>query len=81
MKTHEITDTISLCFDQVKENFFPKLKMADTTINIPLLVEDHEIEIITKKLVLINFCNLPLHYIEKIVSGCITTVLKYPTNN
>jgi hypothetical protein len=77
MRTYKITDSVSLYFDQVKENFFPKLRLEDEVISIPLLVAYHEIDVVTNNLKLINFGNLPLHYIKMIIAGCISTVLKY----
>lgn len=78
MKTHKINDKISLHFCPVKENFFPKLVQKENTINIPLLISDEEIDLITERLDLIDFLNLPFHYIKMVVSGCISTVIKYP---
>ncbi len=77
MITHKISDDIILQFCPVKDNYYPIVKDRDDYRNIPLLVAEQEIEIITDTLKLINFVNLPLHYSAMVIAGCISIVLKY----
>lgn len=81
MRTYQINDNIYLQFKPVNDNFYPQLVHTEGVINVPLLVADEEIDIILEKIGLINFVDSPVNYIEMIIAGCISTVLKYPDNN
>lgn len=82
MRIHRINRSTSLEFHSLRgRDFIPKIVQDSDIISIPLLVAEGEIDRVTDKLGLIDFMNLPLHYIEMIVAGCISTVLKYCHNN
>jgi hypothetical protein len=80
---HTIDNNTTLQFCPLRNNTFllPKIVRGDDFRSIPLLIEEDEIDRMTRKLDLIDFRDLPIHYIEMIVAGCIMTVLKYPRNN
>lgn len=81
MQTHQINDKVLLQFKPINENFYPQLVYKNDMINIPLLVAGEEIDIILKKIALINFMDFPVSYIKMIIAGCISIVLKYSDNN
>jgi hypothetical protein len=81
MKTHKINDSVFLQFCPHNENFLPRLIHSKGITNIPLIIADSEIEIVINKLDLIDLLDFPIHYIEMIVAGCISLILKYPVKS
>lgn len=76
-----IAKDIALQFCPHNENFLPRLIHSKGITHIPLIVADSEIEIVIDKLGLIDLLDFSIHYIEMIVAGCISVVLKYPVRS
>lgn len=81
MKPHKINDSVILQFYPHNGNFLPRLIHSKGISHIPLIVADSEIELVIDKLGLFDLIDFPIHYIEMIVAGCISVVLKYPVKS
>lgn len=77
MEKYKINETTLLEFTDIGYcNFSPVLLQDNKSYAIPLIVTSKEIPHIKEKLDIIDFCGLPIHYVEMIVAGCISIILK-----